>query len=123
MLWMEPERYEYHRETGLPMIAYQSQAHGILHRLAAGTLDRVRPSVLSPYDLAATRERLARIRRVMAESGLTLTQVVLGYLRSQPFVTVPIVGPRRVEQLLDSLSAADVRLSPEQVRFVEVGSE
>jgi len=48
-----------------------------------------------------------------------VTQIVLGYLRSQPFPTIPIVGCRTVEQLRDSLNAAQVKLDPDQVSYLE----
>ena len=53
-----------------------------------------------------------------ADTGLSITQIVLGYLMAQPFVTVPIVGCRTEAQLRDSLTAADVRLTPEQRAFL-----
>ena len=58
----------------------------------------------------------------MQETGLSLTQVVLGWLLSQPFITIPIVGPKTLAQLTDSLSAAGVRLSPQQVDYIETGN-
>ena len=45
----------------------------------------------------------------------------MGHLLSQPFVTVPIVRCRNPQQLADSLSAADVILTDEQVRHLESG--
>lgn len=46
----------------------------------------------------------------------------MNYTRlSQPFTTIAIVGCRTVEQLQDSLSAAKVRLDPDQVRYLEDG--
>ena len=49
------------------------------------------------------------------ELGVSLTAVVLGYLQSQPFVTVPILGGRTVAQLRDSLAGDGVQLTPEQI--------
>jgi len=46
----------------------------------------------------------------------------LGYLLAQPFPTIPIVGSQSVDQLLDSLRALDVQLSPEQVEYLEQGA-
>jgi aryl-alcohol dehydrogenase-like predicted oxidoreductase len=44
---------------------------------------------------------------------------VLAYLLSQPFVTVPIVGCRTLGQLVDSLAAADLRLSSEELAAID----
>jgi aryl-alcohol dehydrogenase-like predicted oxidoreductase len=49
---------------------------------------------------------------------LSITQVVLGYLLSQPFPTYPIIGPKRLDQLRDSLTAAHVRLEESDISFI-----
>jgi len=73
------------------------------------------------YGTAENRERFGRIQKLRADTGLSVSQVVLGYLQSQPFTTIPIVGCRTPSQLADSLAAGDVRLTQEQVRFLERG--
>lgn len=108
---MDDELYALHRESGMAAVAYSSQAGGLFQKLSGGN-----QAVGKTYPLAANQERLERINALAAESGLTTTQIVLGYLQSQPFVTVPIVGCRTVEQLQDSLTAADVTLTPPQVQ-------
>ncbi len=67
---------------------------------------------------AETERRLARVQALSAQTGLTITQIVLGYLLSQPFPTVPVFSARNEEQLQDTLTAADVRLSAEQLAFL-----
>lgn len=70
------------------------------------------------YRLEESQARYERMKQIMDETGYTITQVVLGYLRAQPFVTVPIVGCQNEEQLADSMSASQVRLTPEQMAFI-----
>jgi aryl-alcohol dehydrogenase-like predicted oxidoreductase len=40
---------------------------------------------------------------------------------AQPFPVVPLIGPRSLDELDDSLSALDIALTPEQVRWLESG--
>jgi len=115
MVYMDDELMCYHQETGLAAIAYSSQARGAFQKMARG--DEV-PRV---YRRRGNEDRFQRVKRLAAQSGLTITQVVLGYMQSQSFTTVPIVGCRTLEQLDDSLDAADVRLTSEQVRYLEAG--
>jgi aryl-alcohol dehydrogenase-like predicted oxidoreductase len=121
MVVMDQEMERYHPETGLAAIAYSSQGQGLFHRMAAGTLDQMDPTARGMYQAEANRARFERIERLRAETGLSLTQIVPGYLLSQPFATIPSVGCRTEEQLRDSLSAAEVRLDADQVPYLEDG--
>lgn len=114
---MDDNLYDYHRESGLAAVAYSSQAGGLFQKMAAGG-----SPTGGEYPVEPNRRRLARIEQLAGETGLTITQIVLGYMQAQPFVTVPIVGCRTLAQLRGSLSAADVRLSPDQVDFLVKGT-
>jgi aryl-alcohol dehydrogenase-like predicted oxidoreductase len=106
---------QYHQSTGIAAMPYTAQANGLFQRMFEGSLKQMNPDLRRPYPLAPNLERLQKIRQIMRESNLSLTQVVLGYLLSQPFPTIPIIGPRTIAQLEDSLSAAGVRLSGDQL--------
>ncbi|GMV13298.1 MAG: aldo/keto reductase [Myxococcales bacterium] len=47
--------------------------------------------------------------------GTTSTQVALAWVRAQGYRFLPIVGARKVEQLVDSLGASEVSLSGEEL--------
>jgi aryl-alcohol dehydrogenase-like predicted oxidoreductase len=115
---MDTGLYEYHLASGLPVLAYSSQANGLFDRIHKGTLDQMNRGSKQAYPLQANLDRFERIRQVAHENGLTINQVVLGFLLSQAFKVIPIVGPKRIDQLHDSLSAAGVSLSPQQMDFI-----
>jgi aryl-alcohol dehydrogenase-like predicted oxidoreductase len=114
MVAMDDDLYTLHQASGLAAIPYSSQAGGLFQKLAQGNLQ-----VGDAYQVAPNQARLARLEEIARSSGLSITQVVLGYLRAQPFVTIPIVGSRTPGQLADTLRAADVRLSADQVALVD----
>lgn len=112
---MNAELLAWHEGSGVAAIPYSSQANGFFQKIAQG------PDVstsLVTYDSELVRSenhaRFARLESLSRETGLSLTQLVLGYLRSFDFPVVPILGSRTLEQLNDSLSAGDVKLSSEQ---------
>jgi aryl-alcohol dehydrogenase-like predicted oxidoreductase len=121
MCAMDDEMWRYHMETGLAAIPYSSQANGLFQKMAMGRSDRLSAGQQRLYAGKENHERGRRVQELAAETGLTVTQVVLGYLLSQPFTTVPIVGCKTTAHLRDSLTAADVRLSPDQVRLLVYG--
>jgi aryl-alcohol dehydrogenase-like predicted oxidoreductase len=109
---------DYHRSTGIATMPYTAQANGLFQRMLDGSLEQMNPELRRPYPLTPNLERFLNIQQIMRQSNLSLTQVVLGYLLSQPFTTVPIIGPRTIAQLEDSLSAAGVRLSNLQLEVL-----
>jgi aryl-alcohol dehydrogenase-like predicted oxidoreductase len=116
---MEPALYRYHEETKLAAVPYSSQAHGLLHKLATGREDAIRANQKAMYPLAANRRRAVAIRTLAQELNVSLTAVVLGYLQSQPFVTVPIIGAQTLPHLQDSLAGTGVWLDEEQRDLID----
>jgi aryl-alcohol dehydrogenase-like predicted oxidoreductase len=116
---MDEAMVQYHRQTGLAATPYTAQAQGLFQKLASGAAGQIDPNSRRVYPAAENQQRFERVRRLAADTGLSITQIVLGYLQSQPFVTIPIVGCRTLDQLNDSLQAADIRLTPDQLRYLE----
>jgi aryl-alcohol dehydrogenase-like predicted oxidoreductase len=114
---MNEAMFAFHQETGLAAVPFSAQASGFFSKLIDGRASLEAPG---PYRNSHNRERLARVRQLGEQTGLSVTQIVLGYLRGQPFVTVPIIGPKSLAQLTDSLTAVDVSLTPEQIAFLSV---
>ena len=116
---MDAELWKFHHRHNLAAIPFSSQANGVFQKLAAGGPAALRPNLQKVYLNPVTDQRADRLRELSAQTGLTLTQLVLGYLLSQPFPTIPVFSARNLSQLEDTLTAAEVRLTPEQVRFLE----
>jgi len=55
------------------------------------------------------------VREVADDRHVTMSQVALAWLGSRPAVTSVILGARTVEQLLDNLAAAELRLTAEEL--------
>jgi aryl-alcohol dehydrogenase-like predicted oxidoreductase len=118
---MDDAMKQYHLETGLAATPYSSQAQGFFHKLANGTIDQMAPNTREVYHAPENKHRFERLKALAAASGLSITQLILGYLHAQPFVTIPIVGCHTLEQLHDSMQAGDISLTPDQVRYLEQG--
>jgi len=119
---MDAAMRQFHTETGIAAVPYSSQAGGLFQKLASGSLQATGPGTPAMYATAENALRVERARTVAQRAGLTLSQVVLGYLLSQPFPVCPIVGCKSEAHLADSLSAADVRLSAEDLIYLEGGA-
>lgn len=56
-----------------------------------------------------------KLEEIGKARNLTIAQTALAWLLTQPVITAPIIGANTVEQLSDSLAAAGVRLSAEEM--------
>ncbi len=113
--FMSEERYVSHVRTGMAEIPYQSQANGLFNKIQALGAENAASVIGKMYGTEETIRRYKQMSLLVSESGLSITQIVLGYLKGQPFPTIPIIGCRNMEQLEDSMSALDVVLPAEQI--------
>jgi len=118
MAEMTPDFDHWHEQENLAAVPYSSQAGGYFSKLARDPAAAERSGV---YHTAANRERGLRAMQLAHETSLTVTQIVLGWLLSHPFPVFPIIGPKNLSQLQDSLEASDSVLTPEQLRWLRDG--
>ena len=60
-----------------------------------------------------------RVVEVAGRLGVKPTQVALAWLLAQPAVTAPIVGASKLSHLDDAVGSLSIRLSPDDVKFLE----
>ena len=58
---------------------------------------------------------LSQFEEFCGQLGEIPANVALAWLLANPVVTAPIVGPRTIDQLTESLRAVEIRFSPEQM--------
>jgi aryl-alcohol dehydrogenase-like predicted oxidoreductase len=59
-----------------------------------------------------------RLRRVAAESGLTVNQVIYAWMLASDPVVIPLVAVSQLAHLHEDLASADVTLAPEHLRLL-----
>ena len=113
----------WHVKHGLSAFAYLGQAGGYFRRLEQNTLEKVPPDarVRVLFDHQENRDRFRRLRQLQQKYGLSVGQVVLGYLLNQPFPVFALIGPKTLADLKDSLHSADTKLSSEDIAYLEHG--
>jgi aryl-alcohol dehydrogenase-like predicted oxidoreductase len=121
MIVLDEATKAWHEETQTAVVPYSSQANGLFQKMAnnGGVLEKLPSGLKANYGLPENLRRFERLQRLSDENGLSLTQITLGYLWAHPFPVSAIVGPGTPEQLADTLSAADIRLTPDQATFIE----
>jgi aryl-alcohol dehydrogenase-like predicted oxidoreductase len=115
---MEDAALAFYIETGMAVTSFTSQARGFFTKAAASGLDSLKPDRRRDFENPENIGRLARAQQLTQQLGVSVSAIVLAYITSQPIIGVPIIGPLSHAQLHDSLAAADLTLTPEQVRFL-----
>jgi aryl-alcohol dehydrogenase-like predicted oxidoreductase len=96
-------------EPQLAMVAYAPLMKGGYVRR-----DKLDAAEFAEYDHPGTPVRLAALREVARDAGVTVNQVVLAWLTGAEVAVIPVVGASSVAQLDESLAAADLELTKEQ---------
>jgi aryl-alcohol dehydrogenase-like predicted oxidoreductase len=64
-------------------------------------------------------EIAAQVQKIAADVGRSPSQVAIAWVRQKSPCVIPIVGARKIEQLVDNLGAADLTLSAEQMKALD----
>jgi aryl-alcohol dehydrogenase-like predicted oxidoreductase len=112
----------------LGVTAWAPLANGVLtgkyHR--NGNAEAGRMSRQEMQEFLPERERTQRIitalKSVAEQTGRSMAQVALAWLRHRPLPVIPILGARKVSQLQDNLASLDLNLSSEQVKSLDEAS-
>ena len=109
---------KWHARYGLAAFPYTPQANGYFRRLDSGSIAQASDLVKNLFHHPQNKNRYQRIKTLQSKTGFTVAEIVLGYLLGQPFPVFPIVGPKKVTELKESLGAADVSLTADQLEFL-----
>lgn len=98
---------DYARSRKVTLIAYSA--------LLQGAYTRTERPVPAQYEGADADERLVALHAVAGETGSTLNQVVIAWMRQSNPPVLPIIAGSRREQIAENLAALPVKLSEEQM--------
>jgi aryl-alcohol dehydrogenase (NADP+) len=114
-------------DQGVGVIPWSPLARGIL--AGKGTLGeggatlRARTDALAQtfYDEMQQNDAavVERVRELANQHGVPLARVALAWLLHQPAITAPIVGASNLSHLDDAVGALDIKLSAEEVAYLE----
>ncbi|GGK90670.1 aldo/keto reductase [Sphaerisporangium melleum] len=113
------------RELGIGITAYGVLSRGLLsghwrpeRDLAAGDF-RSRSPRFEGDNLQRNLELVEALRRIAEDKGSTVAQIAVAWVAAQGEDIVPLVGARRRDRLSESLAAAELTLTPEDLAAIE----
>jgi aryl-alcohol dehydrogenase-like predicted oxidoreductase len=95
---------EYTRENAAELLE-----QGGRHKMAVGS-----------YGSDENYERLARARQLAAQKGVSVAQVALAWVMSQPLEIFALVGSATPAELEDNIDALGLTLSPEELAWLDM---
>ena len=108
-------------ELGIGITAYGVLSRGLLSgSLPKGKGDfRAHLPRFSGDNLAQNQQLISELQSVASEHASTPTQIAIAWALAKGRNIVPLIGARTRSQLAESLAAASIELSPEQLTRIE----
>ncbi|MCY8979269.1 aldo/keto reductase [Bacillus halotolerans] len=111
------------KEEKIGVTPYSPLASGRLTRDWSETTHRSETDQIqkSKYDPTADADRLVvkRVAEIAEKRGVPRIHIALAWLLQKEPVTAPIIGATKMSHLEDAVGALAVKLTPEEVRFLE----
>lgn len=107
----------WHEQSGLPVIAWSALGRGFIKY--GDPADLSHPDLVRTFYHPGNFARLSRAKELGAQLHVAPAAIALSYVTSQSFPGIALVGPGSVEHVADCAAAGDLRLTPEQLRYIE----
>jgi predicted dehydrogenase/aryl-alcohol dehydrogenase-like predicted oxidoreductase len=102
----------------MPNFAWSSQARGFFTE-RAGRDKRDNEEMVRTWYSEQNFQRRDRAIELAQRLGKSPIHVALAYVLAQPFPSVPLIGPRTLDELDDSLRALDISLSKDDLEWLD----
>ena len=114
----------WYRRAVMPVLSWSSQASGFFSgRFSPEFVPETGgdKDVARVYFAEGNWERYQRAEQLGKELGKSPIQIALAWVLNQPHLNVfALIGPRTTDELNSSLDAAELKLTPEQVRWLNL---
>lgn len=114
----DAETLTWHAETGLPFLAWSSQAGGYF---TPGFDPSAAPDVVASYGSAGNEARRARARELGARRGWDASRVVLAWVLSEPSAPFAAFGVRAPAGIEAAFAALESPLSEAERAWLDTG--
>ncbi|MBE6930161.1 MAG: aldo/keto reductase [Ruminococcaceae bacterium] len=121
LVCMDGTEYEGYMKNGIPVLAFSSQAKGYFSKMIAGGEASLSEKSRARFAQPVNKGRLERLTSFCKSRELSPSAVVLACITCNALPACAIIGCSNETQLADSMQAADLKLSLEEVRWLFSG--
>jgi len=121
VLYVDEEMASLHENTKLPCLSWSPLARGFFS-------GRFSPDVITDKDIARVFysddnwAKYDRAEKLAAQKGMPTAEIALSYVANQSYPTAIIAGARTMEELQSCVRAMGLKLTAEEVAWLEHGS-
>ncbi|CAO3595904.1 unnamed protein product [Absidia cylindrospora] len=120
----EREMIPFLANQGIAMVPWSPLARGLLSRpnqekSVRADSDRAIAGFFAEKESTNNAEINTRVAAIAKKKGVSMSQIALAWTFSKPFVTSPILGIGKEEHLYDLVNALKVKLTKEDVEYLE----
>lgn len=113
---------KFHANTNMPLLSWSSQAGGFFTGRFSPD-NREDAEMVNVYYSEENWERFNRAEQLAKEKNVNTNQIALAYVLNQAFPTAAIIGPRNAEELQSSIASANIVLTEEEVKWLDLQQE
>jgi aryl-alcohol dehydrogenase-like predicted oxidoreductase len=115
----DPESRAWFTNAKLPLMPWSSQAQGFFTgRFRAD--DKSNANMVRCWYSDDNFKRLERAAEMAKKRNVDTTNIALAYVLNQPFPTLPLIGPRTPEETASCMKALDIRLTPDEMAWLNL---
>lgn len=116
----DPESRRWLARGEVALLPWSSQARGFFVSDLAHPDRRDNPELVRCWYSEDNFKRLDRAKELAARHNTLPINIALAYVLCQPFPTFPLIGPRLLRELRTSLPGLGIRLSPEDLAYLNL---
>ena len=111
---MDRAEHAWYLKNPLPLFAYSSQAKGFFSKLSATGGRDPGGKAGKRYFTAGNVKRFRTLEQLSEETGYSPGQLAIWWMtRPGTIPTVPVIGPRTIDQLTDTLAGVNAEIDPD----------
>jgi len=122
---------EYYAAHNTPLFTWSSMAggfwSGLFERDALKKYEEdgnyFEKLVLKCYAYPQNFDRLDRVKEIGAKRGLSVPQVALSWLLSNPLNIFALVGAASAEEIAANIAASEIKLTPQEVAYLDLRAD
>ncbi len=109
---------EWFKKTQMPLFAWSSQARGFFVKGKPDWIDD--KDMVNAWYSSDNFERQKRAKELAEKKKVPITTIVLSYVLHHPFPVFALIGPAKISETKESITALEIQLTIEELKYLNL---